>query len=146
MCCQCFDANHGKHPWPGGPVRGFVARDRARWRAQLGRIWPQKASSGPGEPTLPEIKAVIERLRPFLPEGPYLLRGISIERPNQVWSTIPYIPMRAGFLYLVAVMDWFSRFVLGQNCHALETALLCSAGFWDMLLCHEAVFNSLAES
>ena len=37
---------------------------------------------------------------------PYLLRGISIERPNQVWSTdITYLPMRGGFLYLVAVMD-----------------------------------------
>jgi putative transposase len=44
---------------------------------------------------------------------PYLLRGIRIERPNQVWSTdITYIPMHGGFLYLVAVMDWFSRFVL----------------------------------
>ena len=44
---------------------------------------------------------------------PYLLRGVPIERPNHVWSTdITYIPMRGGFLYLVAVMDWFSRFVL----------------------------------
>jgi putative transposase len=44
---------------------------------------------------------------------PYLLRGVSIERPNQVWSTdITYIPLPGGFLYLVAVMDWFSRFVL----------------------------------
>jgi putative transposase len=44
---------------------------------------------------------------------PYLLRGVLIERPNQVWSTdITYIPLRGGFLYLVAVMDWFSRFVL----------------------------------
>jgi putative transposase len=44
---------------------------------------------------------------------PYLLRGVSIERPNQVWSTdITYIALRGGFLYLVAVMDWFSRFVL----------------------------------
>src|SRR6202035_1292670 len=44
---------------------------------------------------------------------PYLLRGVAIERPNHVWSTdITYIPMRGGFLYLVAVMDWFSRYVL----------------------------------
>jgi putative transposase len=44
---------------------------------------------------------------------PYLLRGVEIARPNQVWSTdITYIPMRSGFLYLVAVMDWHSRFVL----------------------------------
>ena len=44
---------------------------------------------------------------------PYLLRGLSIERPNQVWSTdITYVPMCGGFLYLVAVMDWYSRWVL----------------------------------
>jgi putative transposase len=44
---------------------------------------------------------------------PYLLRGVAIERPNQVWSTdITYVPMQGGFLYLVAVMDWFSRYVL----------------------------------
>lgn len=44
---------------------------------------------------------------------PYLLRGLSIERPNQVWSTdITYVPMKDGFMYLCAVMDWFSRFVL----------------------------------
>src|SRR5271155_6011530 len=44
---------------------------------------------------------------------PYLLRGLIIERPNQVWcADITYIPMARGFVYLVAVMDWFSRRVL----------------------------------
>lgn len=44
---------------------------------------------------------------------PYLLRGLKINRPNQVWSTdITYIPMQQGFMYLVAIMDWFSRFVI----------------------------------
>ena len=44
---------------------------------------------------------------------PYLLRGIAIERPNQVWAMdITYIPMAHGFVYLAAVMDWFSRRVL----------------------------------
>jgi putative transposase len=44
---------------------------------------------------------------------PYLLRGLIIDRPNQVWSAdITYIPMAKGFVYLVAVMDWFSRRVL----------------------------------
>jgi len=44
---------------------------------------------------------------------PYLLRGLSVDRPNQVWSTdITYIPMAKGFVYLVAVMDWYSRRVL----------------------------------
>jgi len=44
---------------------------------------------------------------------PYLLRNLTIDHPNQVWSTdITYIPMRRGFMYLVAVIDWFSRYVL----------------------------------
>jgi putative transposase len=44
---------------------------------------------------------------------PYLLRGVAIERVNQVWSTdITYIRLRSGFAYLVAVLDWYSRYVL----------------------------------
>ena len=44
---------------------------------------------------------------------PYLLRGLIIDRPNQVWTAdITYIPMKRGFMYLVAVMDWYSRKVL----------------------------------
>lgn len=66
---------------------------------------------------------------------PYLLRGVVVERPNQVWSTdITYIRLRHGFAYLVAVIDWFSRFVLswrlsntldvGFCLEALEQALV----------------------
>jgi putative transposase len=44
---------------------------------------------------------------------PYLLRGVKIERPDQVWSTdITYVPMTAGFMYLAAVIDWYSRYVV----------------------------------
>jgi|SRR5271166_633867 len=44
---------------------------------------------------------------------PYLLRGVAVERPNQVWAMdITYIPMARGFVYLAAVVDWFSRRVL----------------------------------
>lgn len=44
---------------------------------------------------------------------PYLLRDVEITRPNQVWSTdITYIRLPGGFMYLVAIMDWFSRYVL----------------------------------
>ena len=44
---------------------------------------------------------------------PYLLRGLPVERPNQVWAMdITYIPMARGFVYLAAVVDWFSRRVL----------------------------------
>jgi putative transposase len=44
---------------------------------------------------------------------PYLLRGLAIHQPNFVWSAdITYVPMRQGFMYLVAVIDWYSRYVL----------------------------------
>jgi putative transposase len=44
---------------------------------------------------------------------PYLLRGVAVERPDQVWSAdITYVPLRAGFLYLAAVIDWYSRYVI----------------------------------
>jgi putative transposase len=60
---------------------------------------------------------------------PYLLRGVSIERPNQVWSTdITYLPMHGGFLYLVAVMDWFSRFVTSwELSNTMETGFCLAA-------------------
>ena len=44
---------------------------------------------------------------------PYLLRGVALTHPDQVWSTdITYIPLRRGFVYLTAIMDWYSRYVL----------------------------------
>jgi len=64
------------------------------------------------------IEAIYQRPRTSDPHPqhktyPYLLRGLDISRPNQVWcADITYIPVRRGFLYLVAIMDWYSRKVL----------------------------------
>jgi putative transposase len=60
---------------------------------------------------------------------PYLLRGLVIQRPNQVWGTdITYIKLRQGFIYLVAVMDWFSRYVLSwEVSNSLDTFFCLSA-------------------
>lgn len=60
---------------------------------------------------------------------PYLLRGVSIERVDQVWSTaITYIRLRRGFAYLVAVLDWSSRYVLAWGlAPTLDTAFCVSA-------------------
>jgi len=54
---------------------------------------------------------------------PYLLKGLNINKPNQVWCTdITYIPMEKGYLYLSAVMDWFSRYVISwQISNSMET-------------------------
>ena len=50
---------------------------------------------------------------PFPNQAPYLLEGLEITGPDQVWcSDITYVPMAYGFMYLVAVMDWWSRYVL----------------------------------
>jgi putative transposase len=60
---------------------------------------------------------------------PYLLRGLTINRPNQVWATdITYIPMAKGFMFLVAIMDWHSRKVLSWRIsNTLETAFCIEA-------------------
>jgi putative transposase len=59
---------------------------------------------------------------------PYLLRGVTVERPDQVWSTdITYVPMPAGFMYLTAVIDWFSRYVLAWRLSNSLDADFCVA-------------------
>jgi len=65
---------------------------------------------------------------------PYLLKGLEITRPDQVWATdITYIPMQQGFVYLAAILDWYSRYVVSW---ALSTSL-------EVLLCLEALNRAL---
>jgi putative transposase len=57
---------------------------------------------------------------------PYLLRGMTIDRPNQVWAMdITYVPMARGFVYLAAVIDWFSRRVLAWRLSITMEAAFC---------------------
>ena len=57
---------------------------------------------------------------------PYLLRGLRVDRPNQVWcADITYLPMRRGFLYLVAIMDWRTRKVLAWRISNTLEAEFC---------------------
>ena len=68
---------------------------------------------------------------------PYLLRKLAIDRPNQVWATdITYIPMARGFVYLAAVVDWFTRRIL-----AWRVSITMEADF-----CIEAVEEALAKN
>jgi len=75
---------------------------------------------------------------------PYLLRGVKIERPNQVWSTdITYIPMTGGFMYLTAVIDWFSRYVLAWQLSNTLDSLFCVEALTTALgLGKPEIFNS----
>ena len=76
---------------------------------------------------------------------PYLLRGVEVTRPNQVWaSDITYIPMAHGFMYLVAVLDWFSRRVLSWELSNTMEVALCLAALEEALGCCGApeIFNT----
>jgi putative transposase len=94
----------------------YGSRKMTEWLATMGHAVNRKRVLRLME--LLGLEAVYPRPKLSRPEDghriyPYLLRGTTVERVNQVWSTdITYIRMAQGFLYLVAVMDWFSRFVL----------------------------------
>ena len=87
------------------------------------------------------LKAIYRRPRTSKPAPghkiyPYLLGGVKITRPNQVWAAdITYIPMARGFLYLVAIIDWYSRYVL---CWRLSNTL-------DADFCAEALEEALGK-
>ena len=76
---------------------------------------------------------------------PYLLRGVEITRPNQVWAMdITYIPMARGFVYLAVVLDWFSRRVLSWRVSITMEAAFCVETLEDALARHgkPEIFNT----
>ena len=76
---------------------------------------------------------------------PYLLRGVKVERPNQVWATdITYIPMARGFVYLAAVVDWFTRRVLSHRVSITMEADFCVEAVEEAIGKHgkPAIFNT----
>jgi len=76
---------------------------------------------------------------------PYLLRKLAVTRPNQVWATdITYIPMARGFVYLVAVVDWFSRKVLAWRLSITMDTAFCIEAVEEALARHgkPEIFNS----
>jgi putative transposase len=85
------------------------------------------------------IEAIYAKPRTSLPEPghqiyPYLLRDLEVTGPDQVWcSDITYVPMATGFLYLVAVMDWWSRYVLGWRLSNTMEAAFC-VDAWEAAL------------
>jgi putative transposase len=96
------------------------------------------------------LAAVYQRPRTSIPHPshmiyPYLLRELSIERPNHVWcADITYIPMRRGFLYLVAVMDWASRKVLSWRVSNTMDAEFCVTAAKEAMTRHgkPEIFNT----
>ena len=94
------------------------------------------------------IEGIVPRRRTTTPHPghkkyPYLLRNLDIFRPDQVWcSDITSIPMQHGFLYLVAVMDWFSRYVLSWRLSNTLEGTFCLEALEEALSIYRAQGNA----
>lgn len=96
-----------------------------------------------------ELIAIFPKKRTSIPlkskeNYPYLLHSLVISRPNQVWSTdLTYIRLNRGFVYLVAVIDWFSRYVLSWELSNSQDVFFCLAAL-EKALCKgkPEIFNS----
>lgn len=123
LLCRLIDEEYTRHPFYG--TRRMVVMISAKVgyrvnRKRIQRLMRQMGLQGmaPGPNT--------SRAHPQNPVYPYLLRGLEITRPNQVWSTdITYIRLTNGFVYLVAVIDWYSRKVLSWRISNSMDASFC---------------------
>jgi putative transposase len=136
-----IDKLYMAHPWMGS--RSFVdylstpeapiGRDRIRRLMLIMGI--QSLAPKPGT----------SKRQPKHPVYPYLLRGMTIDKPNQVWATdITYIPMHKGFMYLIAIMDWATRKVLSWRLSNTLDTRFCVEALKEALFKHGApeIFNT----
>jgi putative transposase len=120
---RLIDEEYTRHPFYGTRRMVVVISKAVGYRVnrkRLQRLMRQMGLQGmaPGPNT--------SRAHPQHPVYPYLLRGLEITRPNHVWSTdITYIRLANGFVYLVAVMDWYSRKVLSWRISNSMDASFC---------------------
>ena len=125
-----LDRLHLEFPFAGSRMlRGLLAAEGSK----IGRRHVKTLMRRMG------IEALYRRPRTTKPEPghkiyPYLLHGLSIERPNHVWAMdITYIPMARGFVYLAIVLDWFSRRVLSWRLSITMEAAFCVETLEDAL-------------
>lgn len=117
-----MDELHLEHPFAGARMlRDMLRREgQAVSRKRVGRLMKKMG-----------IEAIyrkpnLSRKHPEHAVYPYLLRNLKIDRPNQAWATdITYIPMSKGFVYLVAIVDWYSRRVLSWRLSNTLTTDFC---------------------
>src|SRR5882672_5493989 len=136
-----IDRLHTEYPFAGARMlRRLLAADGSK----VGRRHVKTLMNRMG------IEALYRRPRTTKPEPghkiyPYLLRGVEISRPNQVWAMdITYIPMAKGFVYLAAVLDWFSRRVLSWRVSITMEASFCVEALEEALARHgrPEIFNT----
>jgi len=138
---RAIDELHLEHPFAGSRMlRDFLLRDGVR----VGRRHMRTAMRRMG------IEAIYRKPNTSKPaQGhkiyPYLLRNVAVTRANQVWSTdISYIPMKRGFVYLIAVIDWFSRRVLSWKLSITMDVSFCLEALDEALSKHgkPEIFNT----
>jgi putative transposase len=130
---RLIDEQFLETPWYGSRQGWCIGRHRVRrlmLKMGLAPIYQRPKTSEPH----PQHKVY-----------PYLLRHLTIERPNQVWcADVTDIPMRRGFLYLVAIMDWASRKVLTWQLSNTMDADFCVAALEEAVACfgRPSIFNT----
>jgi len=138
---RAIDELHLEHPFAGSRMlRDFLLRDGVR----VGRRHMRTAMRRMG------VEAIYRKPNTSKPaQGhkiyPYLLRNVAVTRANQVWSTdISYIPMKRGFVYLIAVIDWFSRRVLSWKLSITMDVSFCLEALDEALSKHgkPEIFNT----
>ena len=136
-----IDELHLEFPFAGSRM---LRRLLAAERSKVGRRHVKTLMQRMG------VEALYRRPRTTKPEPghkiyPYLLRGLEITRPNQVWAMdITYIPMAKGFVYLAVVLDWATRRVLSWRVSITMEAAFCVETLEDALARHgkPEIFNT----
>ncbi|MEQ1519366.1 MAG: IS3 family transposase [Usitatibacteraceae bacterium] len=141
-----IDALHTEHPFAGSRMlRDLLAAPNAEGGgSKVGRRHVKTLMRRMG------IEALYRKPRTTKPEAghkiyPYLLRDVAVTKPNQVWAVdITYIPMAKGFVYLAAVLDWFSRRVLSWRVSITMEAAFCITALEEALAKHGKpdIFNT----
>jgi len=141
MLKRLIDEEYTRHPFYGSRKMVVFLKEAGHTvnRKRVQRLMREMglASMTPGPNT--------SRPHPEHKVYPYLLRGVPVVRPNQVWGTdITYIRLARGFVYLMAIIDWYSRRVLGWRLSNSLDAAFCVDCLEDALRVHgkPEVFNS----
>jgi putative transposase len=141
LLCRLIDEEYTRRPFYGSRkmVVFLKTLDHSVNRKRVQRLMREMGliALAPGPNT--------SRPHPAHKVYPYLLRGVPVVRPNQVWSTdITYIRLARGFVYLVAIIDWYSRRVLSWRISNSMEAVFCVDCLEDALRVHgkPEVFNS----
>jgi putative transposase len=136
-----IDELHLEYPFAGARMlRDFLTREGVR----IGRKHVSTLMRRMGIEALYR-KPNTSKRHPAHAVHPYLLRGLSIDRPNQVWAMdITYIPMARGFVYLAAVVDWHTRRVLSWRLSITMTTDFCLEAVEDAIHRHGKpdIFNT----